>query len=86
MIIARVGKGIVSYMIATRGEEYLRITHCTQEELDADIIGQYQEELVKGLRSMLHDTIHKQTQHWRTAKRTYDGVEGVKLEYIMVAT
>ena len=30
LLIARVGKGIVSHMIATRGEEYLRITHFTR--------------------------------------------------------
>ena len=84
LLIARVGKGIVSHMIATCGEEYLRITHCTQAELDEDIIGQYQEFLVKGLRTMLRDTIHHQTQRWRTAKKTYDGVDGVKLEYELV--
>jgi len=86
LLIARVGKGIVSYMIATRGEEYLRITHCTQAELDEDIIGQYQEFLVKGLRKMLRETIHHQTQRWRTAKKTYDGLDGVKLEYEFVST
>ena len=30
LLIARVGKAIVSYMIATRGEEYLRITQSTK--------------------------------------------------------
>ena len=33
---------------------------------------------------MLRDTIHHQTQRWRTAKKTYNGVDGVKLEYELV--
>lgn len=86
LLIARVGKGIVSHMIATRGEEYLRITHCTQEELDIDIITQYQEALVVALRTMLHEEINKQTRHWRTALREYEGLEGVRLEYELVET
>ena len=54
-----------------------------QAELDENIIGQYQEFLVKGLRTMLRDTIHHQTQRSRTAKRHITGGR-VKLEYELV--
>jgi hypothetical protein len=84
MLITRAGKGIVSHMIATRGEEYFRLTYCTQKELDVDIITEYHEELVKDLRALLQETIHKQTQHWRMLTRSYDGVEEVRYEYELI--
>jgi hypothetical protein len=78
-LITRVGKGNVSHMIATRGEAYLRITHCDPNELAGDIFVEYRDELVKALRSQLHERIEKQTKNWRTRERSYQGFQGVQI-------
>ena len=79
MLIARVGKGIVSHMIATRGADYLRLTHCSPEELTSDILIECTEGLIQELREELRTEIRKQTRRWRTNDRQYLGFEGIKL-------
>ena len=78
MLIARIGKGVVGPMIATRVEDHMRLTHCTQDELDSDIIGACSEAVVKELREELRNTISRQTSRWRTRAREYLNYEGVK--------
>ena len=78
-LITRTGKGNVSHMISTRGEAYLRITHCDPSELAGNILIEFQEELVKALREQLHDRISNQTKKWRTRKRTYSEFTGVSI-------
>jgi len=78
-LISRAGKGNVSHMIVTRGEAYLRITHCHPNELAGDILIEYRDELVKALRSQLHERIEKQTKKWRTRERSYQGFQGVQM-------
>lgn len=74
-IFNRVAKGNISHMVATRGEDYLRIKHCTIEELEADIVKQYSEEIVRRLRAELRADIKEQTAKWRTRSRDYEGLE-----------
>jgi hypothetical protein len=52
-IFNRVAKANVCRIVATRGEDYLRILHCSPEELRSDIIAEYSEEIVKQLREEL---------------------------------
>ena len=40
-------------IVATRCEDYLRILHCSPEELQSNIIAEYSEEIVKQLREEL---------------------------------
>ena len=57
-LITRVGKGVVSHMIHTRGEDYLRLTHCEKEELTADWEIDVTNELLQNLRNNLQKDIH----------------------------
>ena len=52
-IFNRVAKANVCRIVATRGEDYLRILHCSPEELRSDIIAEYSGEIVKQLREEL---------------------------------
>ena len=73
-IFNRVAKGNISHVVATRGEDYLRIKHCTIEELESDIVEQYSEEIVRRLRAELRADIKEQTSKWRTRSRHYEGL------------
>lgn len=73
-IFNRVAKGNVSHIVATRGEDYLRITHCTIEELEKDIVEQYSEEVIRQLRAKRKANITGQTEKWRTRSRYYKGL------------
>lgn len=86
MLISRVGKGIVSHMIATRGADYLRLTHCTSEELTSDILIECTEGLIQELREELRNEIRKQTRRWRTKDRIYEGFYGIKLTLLNAIT
>jgi len=70
----RVAKANVSHMVATRGEDYLRIKHCTTEELKSDIVKEYSEELIKQLRAELSESIKRSTATRRTRSRQYKGL------------
>lgn len=70
----RVAKANVAHMVATRGEDYLRIKHCTTEELRSDIVKEYSEELIKQLRAELSESIKKSTATRRTRSREYKGL------------
>jgi len=74
-IFSRVAKGNISHVVATRGEDYLRIKHCTIEELESDIVEQYSEEIVRQLRAELRAYIKEQTAKWRTRSRHYEGLK-----------
>jgi len=74
-IFNRVAKGNISHIVATRGEDYLRIKHCTIEELEVDIVEQYSEEIVRQLRAELRADIKEQTAKWRTRSRHYEGLK-----------
>ncbi len=38
VLFNRVAKANIIHMIATRGEDYLRLKHCDPEELESDIV------------------------------------------------
>ena len=70
----RVAKANVAHMVATRGEDYLRIKHCTDEELKSDIVKAYSKELIKQLRAELSESIKQSTATRRTRSRQYKGL------------
>ncbi|UYP48016.1 hypothetical protein NEF87_004301 [Candidatus Lokiarchaeum ossiferum] len=78
MLITRAGKGIVCHIIATRGEDYLRLTHCSEEELKTDIIEESSQALIYELRTELRAEISNQAKSWRTRDKAYEGYDGVK--------
>ena len=73
-IFNRVAKANVVHMVATRGEDYLRIKHCTSEELKTDIVKEYSEEVIKQLRAELSKSIKQSTATRRTRSRRYEGL------------
>lgn len=83
-IFARVAKGNVSNMVVTRGEDILRLKHCTLEELKSDIIEEYSDEVVKRLRASLRSDIKKETMMWRMRSRQYEGISIVIENYYQI--
>ena len=59
-------------MVATRGEDYLRIKCCTPEELQSDMVAEYCEEIVKELRTELVSDIKRMTEITLTRSREYE--------------
>lgn len=83
-IFSRVAKGNVSHVVATRGEVYLRIKHCTIEELEVDIVEQYSEEIIRQLRTKLRADIKEQTAKWRTRSWHYEGLDVDMSQYYQI--
>ncbi len=71
-IYSRVAKANVWRMVASRGEDYLRIKHCEQEELASDIVLQYSESVVKQLRAELSAAIKEITAMGRARSKRYE--------------
>ena len=71
-IFSRVAKANVWRMVATRGEDYLRIKHCELDELASDIVLQYSEEVVKQLRAELSSDIKEVTAMDRARSKRYE--------------
>lgn len=71
-IYSRVAKANVWRMVATRGEDYLRIKHCELDELASDIVSQYSEEVVKQLRTELSSSIKEITAIGRARSKRYE--------------
>ena len=80
-IYSRVAKANVIHMIATRGEDYLRLKHCTPEELESDIVQEYTDAVIKELRVKLKADIKERTITWNTKSRSYEGLEIVADHY-----
>ena len=67
----QVAKANVCRIVVTRGEDYLRILHCSPEELQSDIIAEHSEKIIKQLReklaldikAMRKVTLTKSTEH-----------------------
>jgi len=70
-IFSRVAKANIWRMVATRGEDYLRIKHCELDELASDIVLQYSEELVKQLRAVLSIVIKEISTIGRARSKHY---------------
>ena len=71
-IYSRVAKANVWRMVATRGEDYLRIKHCELDELASDIVLQYSEEVVKQLRAELSSNIKEISAMGRARSKRYE--------------
>ncbi len=71
-IFSRVAKPNVWRMVASRGEDYLRINHCELEELASDIVMQYSDEVVKQLRAELSAAIKEITAIGRARSKDYE--------------
>ena len=74
-IFNRVAKANVCRIVATRGEDYLRILHCSPEELRSNIIAEYSEEIVKELRVQLAADIKRMTKITLTRSLEYKKFE-----------
>lgn len=68
-------------MVATRGEDYLRIKHCELEELASDIVLQYSEEVVKQLRAKLNAAIKEITAIGRARSKRYEQFDVDVIKY-----
>lgn len=71
-IYNRVAKANVWRMVATRGEDYLRIKHCDVEELASDIVLQYSEEVIRQLRAELDSKIKEISAMGRARSKHYE--------------
>jgi len=71
-IFSRVAKTNVWRMVASRGEDYLRIKHCELDELASDIVLQYSEEVVKQLRTELSSDIKEIAAMGRARSKHYE--------------
>ena len=71
-IFSQVAKTNVWRMVATRGEDYLRIKHCELDELASDIVLQYSEEVVKQLRAELSSSIKEISAMGRARSKRYE--------------
>jgi hypothetical protein len=63
-IYHRVGKKLVGHMVETRGEAYLRVTHCTEAELTEDILAGVTTTLLKQLGAEQQARISIRTGTW----------------------
>ena len=80
-IYNRVAKANVWRMVATRGEDYLRIKHCELEELASDIVLQYSESVVKQLRAELSAAIKEITAMGRARSKRYERFDVDVIKY-----
>ena len=77
----RAAKWNIGHLVETRGEAYLRITHCKKEELEVDFSEVYSTYLVRQMRERQQAKIQGRTQFWRTRTKTYDSVQRVIAAY-----
>lgn len=70
-IYSRVAKANVWRMVATRGEDYLRIKHCELDELASDIVLKYSEEIIRQLREHLDSAIKEISAIGRARSKQY---------------
>ncbi len=75
-VYRRVAKKQVAYMVSTRGEAYLRVTHCSPEELEADILASAMNSLIKRLGLALQARIEAQTREWHWSDTEMGGYIG----------
>ncbi len=59
----RMANSEVSYMQELQGDFYLRFSHCSEEELQADIVNEYMKTEIRTLRAAYHQKVKKITQH-----------------------
>lgn len=71
-IFNRAAKSNVCRVVASRGEDYLRIKYCDEEELRSDIIAEYTDEVVRELRAQLASEIKAITDRMLSRSRIYE--------------
>jgi len=71
-IFNRAAKSNVCRVVASRGEDYLRIKYCDVEELQSDIIEEYSDEIVRELRAHLASEIKDITNRMVSRSRSYE--------------
>ncbi|MBD3213324.1 MAG: hypothetical protein GF311_12010 [Candidatus Lokiarchaeota archaeon] len=81
-IYSRVAKANVWRMVATRGEDYLRIKHCELDELASDIVLQYSEEVIRQLREQLNAAIKEVSAIGRARSKQYKEFDADVKKYI----
>jgi hypothetical protein len=71
--LGRVAKKQVGHMVETRGEAYLRLGHCTAEELASDILAGLTTRLLQRLQKEQQARIAAKTDSWEKKNREFDG-------------
>ncbi len=79
--LGRVSKKQVGHMVETRGEAYLRLGHCTPEELNSDILSGLTSRLLKRLQEEQQGRIAAKTQTWANRDGDFDGCGEVPLKF-----
>jgi len=72
-IYRRVGKKLVGHVVETRGEAYLRVTHCTEAELSEEILAGVTTTLLKQLRAEQQARISIRTGTWHRTSQLAEG-------------
>ena len=80
-IYRRVGKKLVGHVVETRGEAYLRVTHCTEMELSEDILAGVTSNLLTRLRGEQQERISVRTSEWRRDSRILEGYCGLPCRF-----
>ena len=71
----------MAHLVETRGEAYLRVTHCDPVELKANFGEIYSVYLMRQMREQQQYKIHARTQYWRTQEQDYSGCQRVIAKY-----
>ncbi len=79
--LGRVSKKQVGHMVETRGEAYLRLGHCTPEELSSDILAGLTSRLLKRLQEEQQARIAGKTKGWANRDVDLDGCGEVPLKF-----
>ncbi len=76
-IFRRAAKTRVGHLVETRGEAYLRLVHCEDGEIEADLVETCTRDLLRDLRGQLQARIRGRTRLWRSGTRANLGYEEV---------
>jgi hypothetical protein len=60
----RMANSEVSYMQELQGDFYLRFSHCSNEELQREVVSEYMDEEIKTLRASYHQKVSKIAKKW----------------------
>ena len=71
----------VSYMQELQGDFYLRFSHCSEEELHADIVDEYMKSEIRTLRAAYHQKVKKVTENWFYRAEPLQGIQTTLAKY-----
>ena len=71
----RMANSEVSYMQELQGEFYLRFSHCSDEELQKELVSEYMDVEIQTLRAAYHQKVNKITNKWFYRAESLDGLK-----------